>query len=285
MTIEHIKSVFAPVFATDEEGGVDAGARSAAAAYAASLADATGAHLSLRVLGMKVVPPYSFAPAFVGSLTGPVNARIEAGLAAARTTLQKRLSVAGSPVDVQTDFLTHEAILQAVSFHGRLHDLAVVDQPVEYYSASRAAVEELLFHTGRPLIVVPNNRGTFAAGRIIIAWDGSAAAARALNDAMPLLRGAEYVSLVSIVNEKDLSKMAPGAEIAPHLARHGVKAEVADIPLSGSAGRTLLDRAELVRADMLVMGAFVHARWRQFIVGGVTETMLTEAAIPIFMSH
>jgi nucleotide-binding universal stress UspA family protein len=121
--------------------------------------------------------------------------------------------------------------------------------------------------------------------RIVVAWDGSARAARALNDAMPFLRGAEHVEIVSVVNDKDLSRMVPGAEVAPHLSRHGVKAEVVDLELVSDAGRTILDRAKLVGADMIVMGAFAHSRWRQFVLGGATESMLLNADIPVLMSH
>jgi nucleotide-binding universal stress UspA family protein len=79
--------------------------------------------------------------------------------------------------------------------------------------------------------------------------------------------------------------MAPGAEVAPHLARHGVKPEVVDLVLNGPASETMLDHAELTKADLIVMGAFAHPGWRQLVLGGLTEAMLRDATLPLFMSH
>jgi nucleotide-binding universal stress UspA family protein len=120
----------------------------------------------------------------------------------------------------------------------------------------------------------------------VVAWDGTSRAARALNDAMPLLTSAEYVELASVLKEKDLTKLVPGAEAAPHLSRHGIDATVANVDAThGDAGKALRGRAALVSADMIVMGAFAHSRWRQMVLGGVTDSMLTASEIPVFLSH
>jgi nucleotide-binding universal stress UspA family protein len=102
---------------------------------------------------------------------------------------------------------------------------------------------------------------------------------------MPFLRAADKVSLVSVVNEKETAGLLPGAEIAPQLARHDIEVEVVDLMHIGNAGDTLLQYAKKIDADMLVMGAFAHSTWRQFVLGGVTTTMLTKAHVPVFMSH
>jgi nucleotide-binding universal stress UspA family protein len=279
MALSHIKNIFAPFQPAPE------GAASGALGYAMSMAEKARAHLTLRAFAVKVAPPYSFAPSLVGSLVGPVNAQHQAELDKAYAALQQRTAGAPFACDSAAKMLTHDDILGVVAFQGRLHDINIVDMPYDYFTVGRAMVEEILFHTGRPLIVVPKTVDVFGARRIVVAWDGSPRAARALNDAMPFLRGAEHVELVSVMNEKDMSKMVAGAEVAPHLARHGIKAEVVDLELDGKAGATILRRAALVSADMVVMGAFAHSRWRQFVLGGVTESMLLDAEIPVFMSH
>jgi len=136
------------------------------------------------------------------------------------------------------------------------------------------------------VIVVPHDVNTFRAERVMIAWDGSARAARALNDALPFLQNAGTVEIVCVTGEKDLSKAVPGAEIAPHLVRHGIQAVVTDLAAqNGDAGESLRTHARLTRADMIVMGAFVHSRLRQMIFGGVTQSLLEAPPAPLFLSY
>ena len=168
----------------------------------------------------------------------------------------------------------------------RVHDLTVLDAA----GGSRpglAAIEDVLFDSGRPVLVVPPNGGKPAPRRIAIAWDGSARAARSVNDALALLRAAELVVVVTISGEKDLSHMAPGSDLATYLARHDVsdcklatlKAKQADV-----AARLRLFVAE-EDIDMIVMGAFVHSRFREAVLGGVTRSMLEDAPVPLFLAH
>src|SRR5690606_20730485 len=116
---------------------------------------------------------------------------------------------------------------------------------------------------------------TFSGDRIIAAWDGSEKAARAINDAMPFLRAATQVELISVTGEKDLTNSVPGAEIAPHLTRHGVNVNVLSLPSqNGDVAETLRNHAYLTRTDMIVMGDFMHSRLRQMILGGTTQSLL-----------
>ena len=154
-------------------------------------------------------------------------------------------------------------------------------------SQGRAAIEDALFDSGRPVLVVPPHGGKPAPRCIAIAWDGSARAARAVSDALMFLRAADLVVVVTISGEKDLSSMAPGADLDIYLARHGVKdpklatltAKYADV-----AARLRLFVAE-EDIDMIVMGAFVHSRFREAVLGGVTRSMLEDAPVPLFLAH
>ncbi|MGL4636147.1 MAG: universal stress protein [Beijerinckiaceae bacterium] len=280
MPINQIKNVFVP-FAPDREGKL-----TSAVSYGLSLADKTQSHITFRILGHHYDPPYSLAPQFVGSLVAPANAEEKKRIDSAETTLQAQLTSSGLGYDVHSAQLNQADAVDLVARQGRLHDLTVIDSPVEYFALGRALVEELLFHTGRPVVVIPTGIAAFKAKRIVVAWDGTARAARALNDAMPLLTSAEYVELASVLKEKDLSKLVPGAEVAPHLSRHGIDATVVNVEaIDGDAGKALRERATLVGADMIVMGAFAHSRWRQMVLGGVTDSMLGESEIPVFLSH
>src|SRR5215203_187649 len=100
---------------------------------------------------------------------------------------------------------------------------------------------------------------------------------RALNDAMPLLRAADAVEVVSVGGEKDLSGAVSGTEVASHLARHGVNVSVENlVAKQGDVAESLRGQASLSRADIIVMGAYAHSRVRQIVLGGVTQSLLKE---------
>jgi nucleotide-binding universal stress UspA family protein len=280
MPLNQIKNIFVPC-SPDRDGNLPA-----SVSYGLSLAEKTKAHVTFRVLGHHYDPPYSLAPQFVGSLVGPANAEEKKRIDKAEAALKTQLASSGLGYDVRSAQLNQADAIDLAATQGRLHDLTIIDSPPEYFAVGRALAEELLFHTGRPVIVVPAGVTAFKAKRIVVAWDGTARAARALNDAMPLLTSAEYVELASVLKEKDLARLVPGAEAAPHLSRHGIDATVANVDATnGDAGKALRNRATLVGADMIVMGAFAHSRWRQMVLGGVTDSMLSASELPVFMSH
>jgi nucleotide-binding universal stress UspA family protein len=122
----------------------------------------------------------------------------------------------------------------------------------------------------------------------IVAWNGSREAARAVNDALPILRGADQVEVMCAnpdrgeLGDADL----PGADLCLHLARHGVKAEAQTLVASDlEIGDLLLSRAADHGADLIVMGAYGHARWREVVLGGVTRQLLEQMTVPVLMSH
>lgn len=280
MTHSRIKNLFAPFFPTED------GKPSAAVAYALPLADWAKAHLTIRALAIHHNTPYSFASSIAASFVMPDNEHQSKLAEQAIETLRNELKSSGRAHDMAVSQQTCSALTELVGFQGRLHDLTVIDNAPEFLQPGRALVEELLFHTGRPIIVVPADGASFSAKRIVIAWDGSAHAARALNDALPFLAQADYVEIACVVDEKDLSRLVPGAEVAPQLARHGVAVTISDLKaIDGDAGKALRARARDVTADLLVMGAYVHSRWRQLVFGGVTNSMLHHTEIPILMSH
>ena len=168
----------------------------------------------------------------------------------------------------------------------RVHDVTVLDA-AKAGSPGRAAIEDALFDSGRPVLVIPSHGGKPAPRRIAIAWDGNARAARAVNDALMFLRSADLVVAVTISGEKDLSSMAPGADLDIYLARHGVrdpKLATLTAKRTDAAARLRLFVAE-EDIEMIVMGAFVHSRFREAVLGGVTRSMLDDASVPLFLAH
>src|SRR5262249_21576660 len=125
-------------------------------------------------------------------------------------------------------------------------------------------------------------------GRVLIGWDASREAARAVKDAMPLLAAAEAVKVLSIDAEQSPQRHGemPGADIALYLARHAVKTQVERTVSAGiDIGNTLLSRTVDLEADLLVMGAYGHSRVRELMLGGATRTVLQSMTAPVLMSH
>lgn len=149
--------------------------------------------------------------------------------------------------------------------------------------------EKVVVDAGTPIVVVPTH-GTFDhIGRhILVSWDGSREAARALRDAMPLLQAAEQVSLLAVDPDRQghVHPEANAAEVAAHLALHGVPTGPTELP-SGANSVTdiLLAQLSKLGADLVVMGAYGHPRVLEFILGGTTQDFLGRVTVPVLMSH
>jgi nucleotide-binding universal stress UspA family protein len=148
---------------------------------------------------------------------------------------------------------------------------------------------DVVMGAGRPALVVPfiGARATWGE-RILVAWNASREAARAVNDALPFLACAKSVTVLTVNPEQNglEARREPGADIALHLARHGVKVEAERSIARGiTVGDAILAEIGDNGHDMLVMGAYGHSRLREFVLGGVTQEMLQVMAVPVLMSH
>jgi nucleotide-binding universal stress UspA family protein len=150
--------------------------------------------------------------------------------------------------------------------------------------------ETLVMSAGRPVMLIPYT-GVFATigDNVMVAWDGSREATRAVHDALPLLKTAKQITVFTVNGAKGEppGSPIPGADIATVIARHGAEVTVAgmdgvrDVPV----GELLLSRAADLGIDLIVMGAYGHARWQELIMGGATRTMLESMTVPVLMSH
>lgn len=177
-----------------------------------------------------------------------------------------------------------------VSFIGdraRLHDIIVMGVDQSIFLSERKVAEHVLFESGRPVVIVPAHSGaTFACRRVMVAWDHSRTAARALHDSLPFLRLAEEVTLVCVGGEKKFQSSSDPNVIETALAQKGLNAHFEQIQLGeATIGQALQDRALQGGADLLVMGAFGHSRLREFILGGATREVLDCPQLPVLMSH
>jgi nucleotide-binding universal stress UspA family protein len=123
-------------------------------------------------------------------------------------------------------------------------------------------------------------------GTIMVAWDYGREGARALADAMPILKLAGRVHIVSVFGEKGLNTHCTAADLGKYLSAHAVTYSIETPTLhQGSIGDFLTEQAQTCGADMMVMGAFGHSRLREFVLGGATRSIMREPSLPIFMSH
>jgi nucleotide-binding universal stress UspA family protein len=181
--------------------------------------------------------------------------------------------------------------VEAVALQARYADLVVIGQqnPDSPGGVDKFFQRNLPLAAGRPVLVVPYAFDRKPVGkRVMVAWNASREAARAVTDALPLLERASQVQVVAFRPEKgrDAHGDEPGADIAHYLARHGVKVAVSryDAP-DVDVGNQLLSRAFDFSADLIVMGAWGHSRLREMVLGGVTRTLLESMTVPVLMSH
>lgn len=259
---------------------------------AVQLAQDHGAHLT--ALFVRTMP---HVPQFVMSQLGPEVADVQKRYAKEAAAAARKIfdaKTAGSGVSVEwreeTGLLIDQCLL-----HAKYADLVVAGQHDGDDDTSAEGQAELLDHlvleAGRPVLLVPYAGESKTIGkRILVAWNGTREAARALNDALPILKKADDVHVIAVNprggHGRDGHGDLPSADIALHLARHGVKADAEAIESEGmGAGETLLSRAMDESVDLIVMGAYGRSRLRELVLGGATRHMLRHMTVPVLMSH
>jgi nucleotide-binding universal stress UspA family protein len=211
-----------------------------------------------------------------------------------RAALERLFHAEAMRAQVPVDWIsTDEYANHAVPRLARCADLIVAGQddpndPDAYVGDHFP--EALVMSAGRPVLMVPY-AGNFpsAGSRITVAWDGSREATRAVHDALPFMRRATLTTIVTVNGAKGEppGSWIPGADIAAVVARHGVQVEVKNLVVQHAdpIGEALLSHAADGGSDLLVMGAYGHARWQELVMGGVTRSVLQSMTLPVLMSH
>jgi nucleotide-binding universal stress UspA family protein len=172
--------------------------------------------------------------------------------------------------------------------YARLRDLTIVGVP-EHAQQERWFAEAIIFGSGRPTLLIPARAEVarnFALDHVVVTWDFSRPAARAVADAMPLLAKARRVSIVTVTNEKQIDSKRSGEELAKHLAFHGATVVLETVDAGGRPiGEVFRSCMQSAQADLLVMGAYGHSRLREFVLGGATRSVLSNPPVPVLLSH
>ncbi len=182
-------------------------------------------------------------------------------------------------------------VADGVLHHAHQVDLVIAPQKQEKSSSGLEPdfTDRLIMESGRPILVMPTFGNFVEIGKeVLVAWNGTKEAARAVFDAMPLMAGSKNVSIAWVNPKKDLDdgETLPGTELAVTLARHNLNATTNALPTDGlSVSDALLNHANETGADLLVMGAYGHSRIREFVFGGATRSILDTMTLPVLMSR
>jgi nucleotide-binding universal stress UspA family protein len=255
--------------------------------YAASLAKRFGSHLD----GIACV--YQAMNPMIASEAAAVvmAAEYETGVGQAAIVLDQFEIVTREldvPHDAKSTCNVSYAATRTVTEMARLYDLNIVSQPDRSNpSLTDFLSEAVLFGSGRPVLLVPYiNRGAFKCDRVLVCWDGGIPAARAVHDAMPFLRQAKTIDVVSVNENENAASEVASAFLIAHLARRDLAVRPYRLTAStANIHNAILSLAADNSTDLIVMGGYGHSRLREFVLGGTTRGMFETLTVPALMSH
>jgi nucleotide-binding universal stress UspA family protein len=256
----------------------------AAGAYAISLAAQCNAHLTGASIAYEI-PPGSFG-VLPSSVIDTMRERDDREAGEIESRFVSNASAAGIRAETVRAPAMPDLAQAVFGDLCRHFDCTILNQhDTETGRRTDMMIEAALFRSGRAAIVVPTiQKGPAKLDRILLAWDGSEAATRALASALPLLKLSRSVQVVAIPRERGGVDL-PGFNITRHLARHDVSAELKVLPSPIDAANTLLSHAADHSADLLVMGGYGHSRLRESLFGGTTREILATMTLPVLMAH
>jgi nucleotide-binding universal stress UspA family protein len=262
--------------------------RDAAVNYAVSLASIFKAHL----VGVAFV----YDPKVSANLIVGIPAELIEAQRAATKQLANEAVTFFEALAKQAGVMTESQMIDVAPGHvgdtfGRLarsFDLSVIRQAEPNKAEQEVPIiEGALFESGRSVIVVPYVQTQGAKfDRVMVGWDGSRTAARAIGDAMPVLKRAKMIEVFTVVAGPTKNTELPGIDIGQHLSRHGLKVEVKRISAGGiNVPEAILSHAADISADFMVMGGYGHSRLREYVLGGATRGILASMTLPTLMSN
>ena len=253
---------------------------------AGDLAEQFGARL-IGIAAANPQPQYYADSNFAANLVAQLRTRIKEQIASAETLFRAELRNRVKDIEWRcafarpADFVAQEARAADLVIAGAQRGGGLLD-PLYQFDPG-----ELVMQLGRPMLIVPPDAGRLKLNRILVGWKDSREARRAVTDAMPLLRKANEVNVVEIVND-DGERTAAGkrlADVVAWLGRHGVHAVPTVPALTGKAGETLDTFAANAKSDIIVAGAYGHTRLREWVLGGVTQDLLARSTHCVMLSH
>jgi nucleotide-binding universal stress UspA family protein len=252
--------------------------------FAVSFAAQHQAHLH----GLFVIPAH-FTPPYTEIVVGAAQLEQELAHLVEKETqrLNRLFTQHARRANIEHEWLLLSGdLIDTVVHHARYCDVLIVGQEDKnsFFKRSRDWLDHVILMTGTPVFVLPYiGIERLNLKRILIAWNGSREAIRAVRDALPLLQLAQWVEIMAIEleNAQELSD-----SLAHYLQQHGIDSQIHQMPARDiDIGAMLLSRVSDESIDVMVMGAYGHSRFRELILGGVTRHILQQMTVPVFMSH
>lgn len=249
------------------------------------------------IVGLVVLPPAILVPAGTPGQADPIiidapRRSAQDLVTALEPILAATISSSGCTGSIEIADASDQTPARVMLDRAMTADIAVVGRTSAGWSrleADAIAPDSIALGCGRPVLVMPDQPSPGGLGRrALIAWDGSSEAARAVFDALPILKSAAAVRIVWVAPENDpyLAVGLQPADAVAMLARHGVHCDACSVQRPrGLTGRTILEAASEFRADLLVMGCYGHSRLLEFVLGGASRYVLENATIPLLLSH
>ena len=242
---------------------------------------AMACEIHLEIPSSLIAPPLLNVPALIASEAQTSRTNVEKLLTAFEAAAAKQ----GVMFEAVRERCLAGKAPEILAEYARLRDLTIMPVPENH---EQWYCEAVIFGSGRPTLVLPEGTPSksFQLNTAVVAWDFSRAAARAVADAIPLLERAKHVRIVTVLGEKVIDSKRSTEELAKNLSRHGLEVELDKVDSEGrTIGETLEAYAKSSAADILVMGAYGHSRFREFVLGGATRSLLAKPPLPILFSH
>lgn len=262
-----------------------------ALALGEALARQFDAHLAAAFLTPLPDEPLAYEPTVVAGVWAELLSRARQDAEAEKKRVEARLKQSERTYELRSAEALSRDLGRVAAVHARYADVAVMTRPSEGPGSElrEEIVEGVLFHSGRPALIAPPKwKGGDIGKRVVVAWDASREATRAVSEARALLGIAAQITVVTVDAKPKMFGHGdqPGANIAAHLSRRGLKAEVRNVDSMGrSAAAAILEEASTLQADLLVMGGYAHSRLRELVFGGATRELLRSANVPLLMAH
>jgi nucleotide-binding universal stress UspA family protein len=257
---------------------------------AVALCETSQAHLTLVVVALAAPPPIGDYAVYVSDPWYEEREKDIARLKTRTESAKEAVAKSGISADVNSAYVEMAYLNSAVGERAIYADLTLLGpELLSNKYMQQSVLDGALFHSKTPALLLPKgSKPTLTPKRVLVAWDSSVEASRALNESIGILQTADevHVTMVDPDSSESRSGAEPGADIAAYLARHGLKVIVDRLPGSGRATADVLKQhATDIAADLIVMGAYGHSRLRERVFGGVTKSMLEAPGLPLFTAR
>ncbi|HEX2655472.1 MAG TPA: universal stress protein [Xanthobacteraceae bacterium] len=263
--------------------------RDVAADYALSVAQTFGAEITGLAFAYEPLMPATALDSLPAEIIE--KQRLESDQAARLAIAAFEDAARSRGLKVQSEILdaTLDGAPDTFGSMARIFDVSVLAQadPDGSVAPEQRIIEAALFQSGHPTIIVPYiQKDALSLDRVLVCWDGSRPASRAVSDALPFLARAEEVEVITVVKDDAADDDRSGKRLVQHLARHDIKAQFRRIPMGDiDAGSAILSYVSDSATSLMVMGGYGHSRLRELMLGGVSRRILDSMTVPVLMSH